>query len=111
MYLPMSSCFPSQIYPECKRRRLRRISKAAVPSVMEALGRGEISLRRAEALSRLAPKSQKKELARQLRESLERTQGQLTAAATIERFLANRNGGRLDLEELSLEIQRAICGG
>ena len=102
--------FPSQEYRQVKNRRIKRNSRTAIPSVIDALSRGEISLRRAEALSRLSPKLQKKELERQLKESFDRAQGQRIAAEVIERFLAGQNGSRIDLGKLAFVIREAICG-
>ena len=102
--------FPSQTYSQCKRRRQDRIRRLAIPEVSAALSQGEISLRRAEALSRLPMRQQKKELARELRESSERGQGQRLAAEAIERFLAGQNGSRIDLGKLAFVVREAICG-
>jgi hypothetical protein len=102
--------FPRQTYNQCKRRRQDRIRRRAVPELSAAMEHQKISLRRAEALSRLSPKLQKKELARELRESSERSQGQRLAAEVIERFLAGQNGSRIDLGKLAFVIREAICG-
>jgi hypothetical protein len=72
--------YPSDAYPEAKARRLRRISKRAVPELIAAFEHGELSLRQFDSLSRLRPRQQKRRIA----ERQQQIDAALVAAQTIE---------------------------
>ena len=95
--------FASATYQAVKARRLRSIRRRATRELSEALASGQLSLRRAEIVSRLSPARQRRILAKeQLQE-----QGERLAAQALHDFLAQEKG-RIDLKQVARRIVETI---
>jgi hypothetical protein len=95
--------YPSEGYKETRGRRLRRISRSAIPELREGWQAGRISLRRYDLLSRLPASRQRKELAH-----LELKETANTLAAKVIHSILTRKPERVDLTAIALDIVASI---
>ena len=87
--------------------RIRRIQAAASPKVRAALASGQISLYRADEISKLSASEQEAALAQWTDRSLCRSQGQAIAARVIREALRRR--AKVDLDKIAAAIRDAIA--
>ena len=95
--------FPSATYAAVKARRLRSIERRATPELSAALAVGEISLNKAEMLSCLGARQQRRILNQEQRKE----DAQRLAAQALHDFLAQEKG-RIDLKQVARRIVETI---
>jgi hypothetical protein len=95
--------FPSATYQAVRTRRLRGIRRRATPELSEALDTGKISFMRAETLSRLGARQQRRILAQEQRKE----DAQRLAAEALHSILAQEKG-RIDLRQLADAIRLTV---
>jgi hypothetical protein len=86
--------------------RIRRVRAAASPEVRAALASGQITLYRADEISKLPPGQQQIALVQWADRSLCRTEGQRLAASVIREALRRR--AKVDLDQIAAAIRTAI---
>jgi hypothetical protein len=87
--------------------RIRRVRAAASPEVRAALASGQISLYRADEISKLPRDQQQTVVAQWTDRSLCRSQGQAIAARVIREALRRR--AKVDLDKIAAAIRDAIA--
>jgi hypothetical protein len=94
--------YPSATYQAVRTRRLRSIERRATSQLREAFAAGELSMNRAEILSKLSPTRQRQILAH---EQFEKN-AQRVAAAVLHDLLSR--GQRIDLSAIADAIRSSV---
>jgi hypothetical protein len=87
--------------------RTRRVRASASPEVRAALASGQITLYRADEISKLSANEQEAVLAQWASRSMMRTRGHAIAARVIRRELTRRS--RVDLARIAATIRAAVA--
>jgi hypothetical protein len=90
-----------------KAKRIRRIKRRAIPELVEAMHKRQISVRVADTLLYLPPQEQLAQLERRLRFAQQRENKSKAIAQTIRTYLDDHQ--QVDLEELRLLIEGALA--
>jgi hypothetical protein len=92
-----------------KLQRVSRIRRRAIPAVLDAFERGEISAKRADLLLHMNPREQALELERRLSQAHEREVRHRAVAGAIKRYLDDLGNQKVDLIELGKIIRQALA--
>ena len=104
------SPWESNSYAAGKRRRLKRIERAATGELIKAFGEGKLSLRQTDILSRLEPAKQRREVAEVLAQRARKIDGERLAAVAIAEFLS-QGDKPLELSRVAKAIVETIVEG
>jgi len=98
----------SEIYRQCKARRLRRLRRTVSPTLWQALQDGKISLYAADGAAKLAVTEQDEWLSSELERRRRKIEGEHIASSVIMELLA---AGVFDLGQIAETIRSTIALG